>query len=969
MKLPCPSCKSELNLPDHLAGKLVKCPICGDRIDVPAVAGQASPRPIMFNAPPPDELSLQPVGAEAGDAGGLPKTDFCPNCGVKWRAGNSTCHKCSFNVALNRKLNPVAARRRISLPIDFTKICLLAALAGAGYGMYWLYYHWGGVEKDIKEGYDAASRSPITADSEKLGLRKDGKTLGAAGKDATTSGGKPLPETAEFKAWPVPKRVEETLADLRNTAAVSRGRARAVELARVAEAAPLLIKALETSLEKDSKESFEFRLALATALAASKDPAAAPALAACLTSRGASGNEYEQMFQVVTRELDSTGRKGLGAVWKALKEGDEDLKIGLITACERNNWVFDPATARELIASKSPRVRRAALVAICHKLRHPELAGDLVKLITDADPVVSTSASAAAAVLHKQALPLALDALKGDDDLTLARIVLYARPILASGDRSALLRLNERLVEFTGGEKPVPLSTGEALVLSGDEADKLERLARLGLSGKIEPPEAGPYVAAMLSDRFPKVRRRAAAVLQGHGNGAVVEALALACLDDDLHIAVRAADAPDAKSVVTLALPVWKAGLDSFGHRRVCCAGALHRLGHKEGTEMLRQVARNEGAGFVERSLALRFLGKDMSDAEREVPAKLLAQSAIDEASQRFTQAALARAGHDTAREWLFGRLRSPDSDDLKDLAMHEAVALGDARFVVPGMALVRSGGLNSEPFMSLCLALNRFPSRDVAQGYVQAMSTANAQAARTLSMALAAYKDLAQQLLQDALKSDDTKLRSAAMACLAEIGTKEAYQAVLQRLKEEKDQSVLAAGTKALARRANLPEDLQPHELEVLLLGLPPKLDGKWSSLSLDMAPVDYQIPIEMDKTLHKGLPWPGNPEFKLSTEFEEVGAEIVQKERSRITGKKEDMERVGIKILDDNLKIAAKGLTFTGFAYKMGQRANVVVTAYCKSKHRNFYLRVDFVCRETFWAYNKPLFEKILSTIKLRE
>jgi len=43
--------------------------------------------------------------------------------------------------------------------------------------------------------------------------------------------------------------------------------------------------------------------------------------------------------------------------------------------------------------------------------------------------------------------------------------------------------------------------------------------------------------------------------------------------------------------------------------------------------------------------------------------------------------------------------------------------------------------------------------------------------------------------------------------------------------------------------------------------------------------------------------------------------------------------------------------------------------VTAFCKSKPRNFYLRVDFVCRETFWAYNKPLLEKILSTITLRE
>src|SRR5262245_58151248 len=97
IQLSCPSCQAALKVGEHLGGKRVKCPRCGQPVAVPAGAA-------LVGAP------AAPSGAGVGAAATPPPADAavvaCPGCSVKlrakpeWAGKTLKCPKCAGLIAV-----------------------------------------------------------------------------------------------------------------------------------------------------------------------------------------------------------------------------------------------------------------------------------------------------------------------------------------------------------------------------------------------------------------------------------------------------------------------------------------------------------------------------------------------------------------------------------------------------------------------------------------------------------------------------------------------------------------------------------------------------------------------------------------------------------------------------------------------------------------------------------------------------
>ena len=82
------NCGKHVNAPDHLAGKTVKCPGCGNPLTIPAAASSASS---LF-----DEAGISEGG--------------CPKCGAAMNAGAVLCVACGYNRETGEEVEGVASK-------------------------------------------------------------------------------------------------------------------------------------------------------------------------------------------------------------------------------------------------------------------------------------------------------------------------------------------------------------------------------------------------------------------------------------------------------------------------------------------------------------------------------------------------------------------------------------------------------------------------------------------------------------------------------------------------------------------------------------------------------------------------------------------------------------------------------------------------------------------------------------------
>lgn len=805
MKLRCAACGNDLNIPDHLGGKTIKCPICGGKFNVPGEFKSSAAPPRRAS----DELVLSPIG-KAPETQAPAGQDFCPGCGAKWHAGDTSCRKCSYNLALGKRLNAAAHRRRVSIPIDFTKVFLVVLAGGAIYGCYWLYHNWSRVERDVKDAYDNASRAPVTTESQTLLERnKKAAQQPAPSADPPARGGGALPADPEFLKLPVDERVKAALADLKLSETFERGRSRAVELARVPEAVPELARALEASLKDGAREPFEYRMALATALAAGRVPGLAGTFAACLTVKGMTPAQADRLIDLAASALKGMGDAAQPAVEAAFKAGGDEARIGILTACERNEWKFAAAFLKPMLESGSVPARRAALEALAGRLKTPEQLPAAVQALQDADATVAMAASRALLAQHKEAAPLLaarLDAAPADG---LTGLLLLARPVLAAGDAAAAGKLAVR-VRALKAPSPAGLAAIEQLVQARSDRERAALALHHATGRSIQPAQAEPYVAVLLGDPFVLVRRRAALALAGVTGEDTAAALAFACLDEDLQTAMLAADAPGPGAELGRAKKIWLAGLGTSGHRAVCCAGALQRAGAAEGAPLLRRVAGDETAAPAERALALRFLGAALSREEQALAVRLKTAHSSDPLVVRLAESALARAGDEQGRRALLATLRSSEPDAQRELALLEAAALGEAALVPVLFEVLKSGNAGALA-PQLCLVLGRFPSAAVLESLLGVFSIANDLTMDGLALAVGRYGEQAVPKLQPLLVHESARVRGTALAALAYTGLKPQLLAVAEKLKTEKDAVAQKAAGRALAHVTGLAADLAP--------------------------------------------------------------------------------------------------------------------------------------------------------------
>src|SRR5687768_5065961 len=69
VRVTCPSCSAQLNVKDELAGRMVKCPKCGNTMTVPAATPDAPPdltTPPPLPPPEPEKSPFEELGASPG---------------------------------------------------------------------------------------------------------------------------------------------------------------------------------------------------------------------------------------------------------------------------------------------------------------------------------------------------------------------------------------------------------------------------------------------------------------------------------------------------------------------------------------------------------------------------------------------------------------------------------------------------------------------------------------------------------------------------------------------------------------------------------------------------------------------------------------------------------------------------------------------------------------------------------------
>ncbi|HYF51499.1 MAG TPA: hypothetical protein VEJ63_18945 [Planctomycetota bacterium] len=176
LQIPCPSCKSNLNINDSMTGKPIQCPRCRH----PFIVGGAAPigaPPVPappLSAPAEDELALQSTseGKDAGGPSDPTALDKCPYCGANWKKGNVNCGKCNYNVITQRRMKKVGGSGpRFNL--DTTKLFIYAVIIGILFGIYWLGNNFDWLRRTGTEMYDNASRGAPSETDEAAMKRKN----------------------------------------------------------------------------------------------------------------------------------------------------------------------------------------------------------------------------------------------------------------------------------------------------------------------------------------------------------------------------------------------------------------------------------------------------------------------------------------------------------------------------------------------------------------------------------------------------------------------------------------------------------------------------------------------------------------------------------------------------------------------------------------------------------------------------
>jgi len=89
-------CKSRFQVEDHMAGKLVQCPKCGEslmvlRSEEPATAKDAANEE-------DGDYSLAPAEPVAE------RKPFCPTCGAEMASGAVLCVQCGYHLLLRKQI-------------------------------------------------------------------------------------------------------------------------------------------------------------------------------------------------------------------------------------------------------------------------------------------------------------------------------------------------------------------------------------------------------------------------------------------------------------------------------------------------------------------------------------------------------------------------------------------------------------------------------------------------------------------------------------------------------------------------------------------------------------------------------------------------------------------------------------------------------------------------------------------------
>jgi hypothetical protein len=183
MKLPCPACGQALNLPDKMAGKVVKCPACQQSFDAPGGAEPAAggdwtkSADAQHSTVPGDELALHSL-VDQQDTGAPDPTalEICPGCGAKWKKGSRECKKCHYNAIAGAKLK-APYKRSGNFYFDYQKVFLYVAFIALCFGIYWVYTNFDLIKQKFDKLWDQGSRQEVTPDSQSpLELKKPKRT-------------------------------------------------------------------------------------------------------------------------------------------------------------------------------------------------------------------------------------------------------------------------------------------------------------------------------------------------------------------------------------------------------------------------------------------------------------------------------------------------------------------------------------------------------------------------------------------------------------------------------------------------------------------------------------------------------------------------------------------------------------------------------------------------------------------------
>lgn len=132
------SCGKALSAPDHLAGKRVKCPGCGNPLGIPGASAPAAkpaaaaPKPAAPAAKPPApkapagaKPAARPPATPAEEDKPLHDYASCPNCNAFVSKKDAICIHCGLNLITGKKLSTVHSKEPTGPPKNIAMLCLV----------------------------------------------------------------------------------------------------------------------------------------------------------------------------------------------------------------------------------------------------------------------------------------------------------------------------------------------------------------------------------------------------------------------------------------------------------------------------------------------------------------------------------------------------------------------------------------------------------------------------------------------------------------------------------------------------------------------------------------------------------------------------------------------------------------------------------------------------------------------------